>query len=400
MRSRFFELGVVTAFFVATTAMASAQTLTVTNAANSGPGSLRNAVRRANNNSSITQIRFDFKNRGRNFFPTINLTGGGLAFTGKQDLELRGNTGDRGTGPVIRVVSKQGEPLFRATGGGDLSVHNLIFRSSGQGNGESGLVVKIPNGATGQVSVTLHNSSFKGFAGFGVQIDDDTGGGSAAGVLVDALNCAFENNGIDGLKVDEGGNGDVDMTLDNVLASNNGDDGVQIDESGRGHVTITVLNTVTSQNGDTGLQVDEVNGGLVRVDIDNAVALNNGDDGFDFEENQAGNFVASIRRFRARGNGDDGLELIERDRDSMNAQVMAARLVNNPDDGADVIETGPGNAGVTFSGGLIQGNGDFGIDLPTSPGAGTHILTVSGANLSGNSSGNVGGAGAGSWTVN
>ena len=104
----------------------------------------------------------------------------------------------------------------------------------------------------------------------GVQPDPD---GSAATVDVSVINCRFIHNGYsvsdrDGLRVNEGGDGDLIITVKYTLAEENGADGIEVDERGAGDVQVEMLATRLIANGpfdqtdlDDGFDIDEYNDG-------------------------------------------------------------------------------------------------------------------------------------------
>src|SRR5688572_29690998 len=113
--------------------------VTVTTSADDGPGSFRDAIEQANNDSDITSIVF------RPQIQTVKLLST-VTYEGEQDLSIDGNTVNIQPAPAL-----QGEfDLFVSDGGADLSLREITFR-----NGSNGVVVDVPLTATGEVEVSL-----------------------------------------------------------------------------------------------------------------------------------------------------------------------------------------------------------------------------------------------------
>src|SRR4029453_15263127 len=121
--------------------------------------------------------------------------------------------------------------LFVSSGGADLELRDLTFQA-----GEDGVFVPVPGDATGEISVSLRNVNIVDSGLFGLHIDDQSIG------LVGSIHLAiwggsFTNNGtealdFDGIRVDEGGAGDIAARLSNVVVDGNGADGLELDERG------------------------------------------------------------------------------------------------------------------------------------------------------------------------
>jgi len=302
----------------ATAAVIATGDVIVANANTAGAGSFRDAVEQANADPSIQSIAFEPS------VNTINLQSGVL-FTGTQDLTIHGNH-------ATIDGAAAGGAAFTATGGGDLTVIALTIRNA---PGE-GVRVEVPASATGTITVSLSDVHILANAGHGVLVNDQedpsapegvqpNAKGSAASVAVVVTDSRFIGNGYsvsdrDGLRVNEGGEGDLRLTLSRVQAVDNAADGVEIDERGAGDVHIDVSRTSFTRNGkfdpadlDDGFDVDEYNGGSIIGTIASTSANHNFEEGFDVNENNAGDLRVDFSEVEAGWNGEEGIDLEEDD---------------------------------------------------------------------------------------
>jgi hypothetical protein len=290
----------------------------VANSNSAGAGSFRDAVEQANADPSIETIAFDPS------VSTINLESGVL-FTGTQDLTIHGNHATiDGAGA--------GGAAFTATGGGDLTLIALTVRNAP----DEGVHVEVPGSATGTITVSLSDVDIIGNAGHGVPVNDQVDpstqdgvqpnpNGSDASVVVVVTDSRFIENGFSvsdryGLRVNEGGLGDLSLTLSRTRAEDNAADGVEIDERGVGDVHIDVSDTRFTGNGvfdpadlDDGFDIDEYNPGSILGTVVGSSASHNFEEGLDFNENNAGDLRVDLSRVEASGNGEEGIDLEEDD---------------------------------------------------------------------------------------
>ncbi len=304
---------------MASVAAASPDTVFVVNAKDSGPGSFRSAILLANDDPTISRVQF----LGR--VSTIFLTQK-VEFAGGQDLSIVGN------GATLDGSKAGGDPAFVASGGGNLAVSSLKVRNSLA----EGIVVQVPPSATGTIRVSLINLDIVNNLGHGVLVNDQEDSsttdavqpdpdGSAATVDVSVLNCRFIHNGYsvtdrDGLRVNEGGAGDLIITVKHTLAQENGADGIEIDERGAGDVRVDMFGTRLIGNGpfdpldlDDGFDIDEYNDGSILGTVVLSQANHNHEEGFDFNENNAGDLRVNMQFVEATGNGEEGIDLEEDD---------------------------------------------------------------------------------------
>lgn len=189
---------------------------------------------------------------------------------GAQSLTIDGN------GAVLNGAGLlAGAAAFRSNGGGNLQVNHLTFtRAPG-----TGLTVAIPATAVGSVKVSLINVTVTDNGSHGVLINDqaeffsDPNSTSADGsdASVDVLIAAsrFERNGFtaldqDGLRINEGGLGNLRAVVTASRVEGSGGDGVEFDERAAGDVQCSVIGTALDRNGgfdesdfDDGIDIDE-----------------------------------------------------------------------------------------------------------------------------------------------
>ena len=205
-----------------------------------------------------------------------------------------------------------------------------------------GIAVLVPGTATGIVRVSLFNVEINNNAGHGVLVNDQDDSttppevnwqpiatGSAAAVEVSVVGSRFIHNGFsvsdsDGLRVNEGGDGDLDITIKYSIFNNNGADGVECDERGMGHVRVEMLATHLTWNGpldptdlDDGFDINEDNEGNIQGNIVFSAANDNYEEGFDFNENNAGDLRVNMELVEAKRNGEEGIDYEEDDDDML-----------------------------------------------------------------------------------
>lgn len=302
---------VAAAVVVAQAAAAPGGAALVTNANDAGAGSFRAAVAQANATAAVGQIVF-----------VGNLAPIALAslvvYTGDQSLRIVAN------GAVL-----DGEG-FRAETAGDLAVVGLTVRNA---PGE-GIAYELASDAAGTREVSLIGVTASGNDGHGVLVDDqedpeDTSNanGSDASLDVTVINATFDGNGFgaldrDGLRVNEGGEGSLQVTIRNSVATDSGADGIELDERGNGDVAFTVSNTEITGNGsfdvteadlDDGMDVDESGPGSLVGRVTNSVASDNFEEGWDFNELNLGDLVVELMNVDASRNREEGIDLEEDD---------------------------------------------------------------------------------------
>lgn len=368
----------------------------VTNSNDAGAGSLRAAVAQANADASIRTIEF----RGRLRPIAIAST---VQFTGPQELTIEGNRSTIDAGAAAGTAL-----LF--TGGGDVRIGSLTVKNAA---GE-GIDVEVPAAATGTLKVSLINVTVADNKGHGVlvndQVDQSTqddvqpnAEGSAASVEVSVIGSKFERNGFsvsdrDGLRVNEGGLGDLTLNFTLSSAADNAADGVEIDERGMGDVKFSVTGSQFLRNGtfdpedlDDGFDIDEYNEGSIIGKVVLSSAIDNFEEGFDFNENNAGDFRVDMSFVEASGNREEGIDFEEDDDfaggGDLVTTLIAVKANGNGADGGDaglkIREKGDGNLEATVNGAETSGNVIGGISVREDA-AGSLVSSITRAKSIGN----------------
>jgi len=333
----------------------------VTNSNESGPGSFGAAISLASSNPSISRVQFTKK-------VTINLSQT-VWFSGPQDLSIGGLFS------TLDASNIDGGPAFRATGGGDLVMSNLKVRNSEL----EGIAVEVPGSATGTVDVSLVNVDILDNDGHGVLVDDQVANSNAS-VAVVVASSFFRGNGFgtidrDGLRVNEGGGGDLRLTLLFSRFEENGADGVEVDERDAGDVHLNMANSHVTRNGsfcdvfpdvcaviadegydpDDGFDIDEAGAGSILGSVVNSSANENYEQGFDFNENDLGDLRVNMRNVEANGNAQEGIEYEEDDDSAGGGDIVVTmfRITANGnqdgDAGLKLREKGAGNVAATLN---------------------------------------------------
>jgi hypothetical protein len=371
-------------------------TVFVSNANDDGPGSFRRAIATANADSRIARVHVV------GHVTTIHLRQK-IEFSGTQDLAIIGN------GATLDGSSAPGDPAFLASGGGDLSVSGLNVRNAQA----EGISVQVPPTATGTIRVSLFNVAIVNNLGHGVLVNDQeddftpedeqpNANGSAASVDVSVFNCRFVHNGYsvsdrDGLRVNEGGEGDLSITVKLSQAEDNGADGIEVDERGAGDIRVDMFGSRLTGNGpfdpndlDDGFDIDEWDGGSIIGTIVLSLANRNREEGFDFNENNDGDLRVDMQFVEANGNGEEGIDL-EEDDDFGNSGDLVTVMShvatigngNGADGGLKIREKQTGNLDVTLTSVLSADNFGSGIFVRESA-AGNSVVRIEKALTIGN----------------
>jgi hypothetical protein len=369
----------------------------VTTNADAGPGSLRSAIEQANADPSVRRIRFD-RNVGQ-----IDLQST-LTYAGSQDLVIEAR------GAVIDG-SAIGDVLV-ATGGASLSLRDLVVQNAGA----DGIVVQVPAAATGVVSLEMAGVILVGNGEFGAHLDDQSSGSAASlRLLLDRVTVA--NNGFalgiddkDGIRVDEGGEGDIVFHFTRVIVTGNAADGIELDEKGTGDVRGVIQHSTFDDNGtqpqlpsdlEDGFDIDEADDGSIVVEMVDVSASRNSDGGIDLDEEGAGDIIMQFTRVvavdnaeenikasedanvedtadpddgnggvefffvnvRSTGSGDNGIQFEEFGNGDVNGTFVQVRSNDNADDGVNIDQTDNGGGTVRLIASEFTGNADKNINI-------------------------------------
>lgn len=327
----------------------SARTILVTSSAAAGPGTFAAAIELANADPKVRRIQFVRIAR-------VQLQASPL-FTGPQDLTIEGR------GAALDAAQASG-PALRVTGGGDLTINDLTILNSTS----EGLTLDVPHFATGTIRVRLSGLEVLDNDGHGVLVDDqddastpELDGDSAASLDVHIVNSLFARNGYsvsdrDGLRINEGGDGDLRISLFSVRADENGADGIEADERGAGDVHVEMFGSQVTANGrfdpadlDDGFDIDENDDGSIVGRVWLSSANDNYEEGFDFNENHAGDLRVDMLLVEASRNGEEGIDYEEDDDFAGGGDLVTSMTLirtdgnRGGDAGLKIREKGDGN---------------------------------------------------------
>jgi hypothetical protein len=373
----------------------------VTSSADDGPGSFRAAVERANVDPSVSAIVFDHR------LSAVQLAEG-VTYSGPQDLRIEGNVVN-----ILPTAANRGAiDLFTTTGGGDLSLSRISFKS-----GANGVVVAVPLDATGDVAVSLDRVTIADNALFGLHIvdltevppppedpdADPTQIGSNAGISLTVVGSNIVDNGTaahdrDGIRIDERGAGGIDTSIVLSRLDNNGAEGIELDEAGDGGVRLSASASSFDGNGfvssgdpeepdfDDGIDIDEADAGDIRVVLSGISASGNFDEGIDLNEGGDGDLHMQLTGVRANNNTDEGVALEETDEGGIFASLVAVQARGNGADGVQFEEFDGGDIAVDIALSQFEDNGGFGIYASQAqPGSG--LIRLRGVRLARNADG-------------
>ena len=288
----------------------------VTSSADAGEGTLRAALEAAATTPRVRGIRVQ---RG---LPPVQLASS-LVYAGPRPLRIDGRGLVLDGSALTDTVLSASNGVLVSTGGGDLVLKEIVVR----GGAGSGIIVAIPQSRSGQVSVTLEGVTVEDNGHHGVLVNDqahypatplgDDSAGSAAGIRLRVTGSAFLRNGrggldYDGLRVNEGGPGSLEVVISTSHADQNGGDGIELDERGEGSAAVAIDRSTALANGfhspadlDDGIDVDEYGPGDLRVRLVDVTASLNAQKGVDLTEAGDGALSDTRVRVTAEGNPDD-----------------------------------------------------------------------------------------------
>jgi hypothetical protein len=366
----------------------------VTNSNDAGPGSFRDAISQANGNASIASI---------GFLPLVNTIQlqSTVTYTGSQDLTINANHA------TLDGSGAGGSAFVAVTSGADLSLIGLTVRNASA----QGVQVEVLPAATGTVRVSLSDVEIADNAGHGFLVNDQENpddvadpDGSQAAVEVVVWDSRILRNGYsvsdrDGIRVNEGGDGNLTFTIWNSQSDDNAADGIELDERGAGDVSIDVNKLAVTRNGkfdpsdfDDGFDIDEAGPGHIRGQVSASSANNNFEEGLDFNENDAGDLRVDLSDVEANGNREEGIDYEEDDDFAGGGDLVTTmdRVMTNGngssggDGGLKIREKGVGNLDVTLTNIIASQNSLAGVHLRESD-AGDSRISIDGAVATGNS---------------
>ena len=177
----------------------------------------------------------------------------------------------------------------------------------------------------------------------------------------------------DGLRVNEGGTGDLTIDITESVFEENAADGVEVDERGEGSVYVQMSGSLLRANGpfdpadlDDGFDIDELDGGSIIGAIVSSKALDNFEEGFDFNENDNGDLRVDMYDVEASRNGEEGIDYEEDDDYGNSGDLVStfALITANDnrygDGGLKIREKQAGDLQVTVDG--VEANGSGFVD--------------------------------------
>lgn len=346
-------LGTVAAMLSVAAPAGAAGSATVTNAADSGEGTLRSALA-----AGATTITISV--------PEITITST-LQYTGSDALVINGG------GAVVKGNGLKAT-LFQSTGGADVTINNMTFDDGGDfgvnAGGGYGLHFATTASQTGKMTVDLDNVTVQGVGGHGIYVDDS--GGSAASVVLNVTDVLVDRAGIggfdqDGIRVDETEEGNINFRAHMSQFTAAGADGVELDEAGPGDVNFGASNVVLNKNGDycegqsitnpadpkcvedgeldldDGFDIDEADAGSIRGFVSDAILRDNFDEGLDFDEAGSGGMEVTITDVVATGSVDEGIKLSEEDAGRTWVAMADVQVTDGKNDAMAIEEAGAGS---------------------------------------------------------
>ena len=346
--------------------------LWVTSNADAGAGTFRDAVQQANVDSDVRVIRF------ASDLASIQVDSP-VTYTGAQSLAIDGRGG------TLEAGENTGN-LLESTGGANLFLKRLTIQNGLQ----SGVHIPIPPDASGEVSVTLKQVVLKDNALHGLHVDDQSDpddpdevpANSAASLRVEiwdseaVRNALADVEDVDGIRVDEGGEGSVAVRLHRSSFVENGGDGVEVDEQGDGDVMIRVRHSEFLRNGhkdggdrEDGFDVDEAGEGAFWARLVDSQFNDSADQGVDFDEEGPGNMDVLAFDVAANENGREGFRADEKVDDDgngdgdMNVVMSRVELNGNGREGTEITEEANGNFRAALRHVVANGNAREGLKI-------------------------------------
>jgi hypothetical protein len=378
----------------ATSAWAAAPVF-VTSGADTGPGTLREALA-----SGATRIIIG---------PGVNTIAidSTLVYDGTAPLTLLGQ------GQTISANPSDDDfTLLEVAEGANLTVRRLNFDGGGgfdfdnPGDGKA-VFVRVPTERTGFVNVHFSDVEVRGVANHGIHVSDctlgdDCGGGSGGGGDGSPASIVFTGNRVtvddagngrfdaDGIRIDERADGGIVFNINGGRFANVGADGIELDEGNNGDVIIDVSSAIFEDNGgyclpapmdvaepcveeddgeleldlDDGFDIDEAGPGWLLGRVDFSLVTDNLDEGLDFDVEGPGGADVEVRRVVATGNGDEGVKLSAAEGVGATVDLFGLTVTGNGNDGIEIeAEDGDGTVHVTFANGLSADNDSDGLKL-------------------------------------
>ncbi|MBX7112271.1 MAG: hypothetical protein K1X87_10565 [Dehalococcoidia bacterium] len=315
-----------------------ATTLYVTSSADSGPGSLRDAIGTANGNSSVNLILL------KNTTP-ITLSSY-VEYTGSQALTVRGD--NLLTNRVIQGASACS--LFVSSGGADLTFQRVTFQDSDC----SAIDVDVSDG-DGEVAVTLERVLIQRVVSYGLIMSE--GGPRDASMRVKLSTTTMQDIGHEAVYLYEDGPGSLTMDVSRSSILRAGGEGVFAVSYTEGDLSFTASNSSFNNNGANGLTLWTKDGASAHATLQNVHADGNEGGGVFVEDFDGGSVAVRAGGSTMSDNGASGLAVLEHDGGGVQLTLLLSWLERNGGVGMGVVEDGAGDVGFLISGSTARGNG-------------------------------------------
>jgi hypothetical protein len=257
----------------------------VYNSADSGPGTLRDAVNEANRNGRQTTIVLG---KGVTLSSPVE-------YTGSQPLTIRGPRANRNR----TVDGGGGCGILKSSGGADVTLQDVTLVQSVCGGLEAGGEAK-----DGELAVTLRRVTVRGIGADGVRVMDPEG--SPASLRLEVRDSRFLETRGDGISFGERGPGTAGVVVSGSwfsVAAN----GIAGSEEGAGDLSLTLMHNEFNRNGVHGVRLTEAGAGTAVISLRNDVFKSNGVDGLNVDEEGDGGVTIGASGARASANGGEGV---------------------------------------------------------------------------------------------
>ncbi|GAB5448584.1 MAG: hypothetical protein Gyms2KO_34570 [Gymnodinialimonas sp.] len=333
----------------------------------------------------------------------------GLRYEGAAPVVIMGNGVTIASPNDVTLLTAIGPQVLAITGARFSGPGGFSITEQGTTAGK-GIFLDVAEDAEGVVSLVLTNVAVSGVAGHGIHVSDCTladecgggeggaGEGSGASIQVELSRVVISDVGqgsfdADGLRVDERGPGDINLTGMIVEATGVGADGMELDEGQEGDVIVDLIRANFIENGDycdpavlSAFLPEEDEGEFDAGLLAMADVPQPADDTPDmscFELEVDTYEDGSVEAYEYGIDVDDGLDIDEAGPGSIIGTFSVGQMLGNFDEGYDFDEAGPGDIDVVFTGIIGNGNTDDAIKL-SEAGMGSVYLTATAVEASSN----------------
>ncbi len=270
------------------------------------------------------------------------------------------------------------------SGGGNITISHMSLINAPN----RGIVIDVPAGATGNVTVKMRKVTVQRCDGIGVHLDDSDA--SAAGVYLQMRQCKMLNNGVrtssggtadqDAVRVDEAGTGDLRAHFDRVFCEGNKHDAIQVSESGDGNLRAFVYRTIFLRNGNItdrgdGINIDESGDGFLFTQLRGITATQNIGAGVDCSESGNGDAIVRLTHATVRACRGDRVTATESGDGDLSANFLRLTSLQNHMNGLELTESGAGDFLLHYRGSVCSKNKGDGTTLAQS-GGGTGLAEL------------------------